>query len=81
MTNLVGSGRELCLSAFCRLVKGKSKGVLRARRDLPSRLTRLRRRMLRLIADLGEEALPVFLVAAVAFFEVFEDALEVGVAV
>ena len=32
------------------------------------------------VADLGQEALPVFLVAAIAFFEVFEDALEVGVA-
>lgn len=32
------------------------------------------------VADLGQEALPVFLVAAVALFEVFEDAFEVGVA-
>ena len=34
----------------------------------------------RLVADLGEEALPVFLVAAIGFFQVFEDALEVAVA-
>src|ERR1700731_2282207 len=34
----------------------------------------------RLIADLGEEALPVFLVAAVGLFQVFEDAFKVGVA-
>ena len=54
--------------------------MLRARRDLPSRLTRLRRRKIRLVVDLGQEALPVFSVAAVAFFQVFEDALEVGVA-
>jgi len=33
-----------------------------------------------LVADLGEEALPVFLIAAVAFLQVFEDALEVAVA-
>jgi hypothetical protein len=33
-----------------------------------------------LVADLGQKALPVFLVAAVTFLEVFEDALEVGVA-
>jgi hypothetical protein len=36
--------------------------------------------MLRLVADLREEALPVFLVAAVTFFEVFQDTLEVSVA-
>jgi len=34
----------------------------------------------RLVADLGQEALPVFLVAAIGFFEVFEDSLKVGVA-
>ena len=32
------------------------------------------------VADLGQEALPVFLVAAVGLFQVFEDAFEVGVA-
>ena len=33
-----------------------------------------------LISDLGEEATPVFLVAAEGLFQVFKDALEVGVA-
>ena len=33
-----------------------------------------------LVTHLSQQALPVFLVAAVALFEVFKDALEVGVA-